>query len=97
MRKITVLTFVTLDGVVQSPGASTEDPSGGFTYGGWLPPYFDEVLGQTMGEQMGQPFDLLLGRKTFEYLRLILAAACRGRARDQQGHQIRGFQYHDSP
>jgi dihydrofolate reductase len=66
MRKIIVLTFVTMDGVMQSPGAPTEDPSGGFTYGGWLVPYFDDMLGAIMGEQMGKPFDLLLGRKTFE-------------------------------
>jgi dihydrofolate reductase len=66
MRKINVLTFVTLDGVMQAPGGPTEDTSGGFTYGGWTVPYFDEFLGQVMTEQMDQPFDLLLGRKTFE-------------------------------
>ena len=66
MRKIIVLTFVTLDGVMQAPGGPTEDTSGNFTYGGWLVPYFDDVLGATMAEQMGKPFDLLLGRKTFE-------------------------------
>jgi dihydrofolate reductase len=66
MRKITVLTFITLDGVMQAPGGPTEDTSGGFTFGGWTVPYFDEFLGQVMTEQMGQPFDLLLGRKTFE-------------------------------
>ena len=66
MRKIIVLTFLTLDGVMQGPGGPTEDTSGNFTYGGWTVPYFDEFLGQTMGEQMGKPFDLLLGRKTFE-------------------------------
>lgn len=66
MRKIIVLTFVTLDGVMQAPGGPTEDTSGGFQYGGWLVPHFDEALGQEMGEQMGKPFDLLLGRKTFE-------------------------------
>ena len=66
MRKIIVLSFITLDGVMQGPGGPTEDTSGNFTYGGWTVPYFDEYLGQVMGEQMGQPFDLLLGRKTFE-------------------------------
>ena len=66
MRKIIVLTFVTLDGVMQGPGGPTEDPSGGFTHGGWTVPYFDEFLGQVMTEQMSKPFDLLLGRKTFE-------------------------------
>jgi dihydrofolate reductase len=66
MRKIVVLTFVTLDGVMQGPGGPTEDTSGGFAHGGWTVPYFDEALGETMGEQMGRPFDLLLGRKTFD-------------------------------
>lgn len=66
MRKIVVLTFVTLDGVMQAPGGPTEDTSGGFSKGGWTVPYFDDFLGQTMGEQMSTPFDLLLGRKTFE-------------------------------
>ena len=66
MRKIIVLTFVSLDGVMQAPGGPEEDTSGNFKYGGWTVPYFDDSLGQVMGEQMGHPFDLLLGRKTFE-------------------------------
>jgi dihydrofolate reductase len=66
MRKIIVLTFLSLDGVMQGPGGPTEDTSGNFTLGGWTVPYFDEFLGNVMTEQMGQPFDLLLGRKTFE-------------------------------
>jgi dihydrofolate reductase len=66
MRKVIVLTFVTLDGVMQAPGGPKEDDSGDFKYGGWAVPYFDEALGQVMEEQMGHPFDLLLGRKTFE-------------------------------
>ena len=66
MRKIIVLTFVTLDGVMQAPGGPDEDTDSGFAYGGWTVPYFDEFLGQVMTEQMAQPFDLLLGRKTFE-------------------------------
>jgi dihydrofolate reductase len=66
MKKIIILSFMTLDGVVQAPGGPTEDTSGGFTLGGWTVPYFDEYLGQVMDQQMGQPFDLLLGRKTFE-------------------------------
>jgi dihydrofolate reductase len=65
-RKLVVLTFVTLDGVMQAPGGPGEDDSGGFSYGGWTVPYFDEFLGQVMTEQMDKPFDLLLGRKTFE-------------------------------
>lgn len=66
MRKIIVLSFITLDGVMQGPGGPTEDTSGHFTYGGWTVPYFDEYLGQVMTEQMREPFNLLLGRKTFE-------------------------------
>jgi len=66
MRKIIVLTFLSLDGVMQGPGGPTEDASGNFTLGGWTVPYFDEFLGNVMTEQMGEPFDLLLGRKTFE-------------------------------
>lgn len=66
MRKIVVLTFLTLDGVMQAPGGPEEDPLGGFRYGGWTVPYFDEFLGNVMGEQMGKPFDLLLGRKTYD-------------------------------
>src|SRR6185503_18733278 len=66
MRKINVLTFLSLDGVMQGPGGPTEDTSGNFTYGGWTVPYFDEFLGAVMTEQMDHPFDLLLGRKTFE-------------------------------
>ena len=66
MRKLIVLTFITLDGVMQAPGGPTEDTSGNFTYGGWMVPYFDDFLGQIMAEQMSRPFDLLLGRKTFE-------------------------------
>src|SRR5215212_6456354 len=66
MRKIIILTFLSLDGVMQGPGGPTEDPSGNFTLGGWTVPYFDEFLGNVMTQQMGQPFDLLLGRKTFE-------------------------------
>lgn len=66
MRKIIVLTFISLDGVMQAPGGPKEDTSGGFEYGGWTFPYFDEVGGKVMGEQMTPPFDLLLGRRTYE-------------------------------
>jgi len=66
MRKVIVLSFISLDGVMQGPGGPTEDTSGNFTHGGWTVPFFDEFLGQVMTEQMGKPFDLLLGRKTFE-------------------------------
>lgn len=66
MRKLVVLTFLSLDGVMQAPGGKGEDPSGGFEFEGWSVPYFDDVVGQTMEQQMGQPFDLLLGKKTYE-------------------------------
>jgi dihydrofolate reductase len=66
MRDIVVLSFVSLDGVMQAPGGPEEDPSGGFRYGGWTVPYSDEFSGNLMGEQLGVPFDLLLGRKTYE-------------------------------
>jgi dihydrofolate reductase len=66
MRNIVVLSFITLDGVMQAPGGPEEDPSGSFQYGGWTVPYFDEALGTVMAEQMTGPFALLLGRKTFE-------------------------------
>ena len=66
MRKIAVLSFVTLDGVMQAPGGPDEDPSGNFKHGGWSVGYWDDVMGKVMAEQMGHPYDLLLGRKTYE-------------------------------
>jgi dihydrofolate reductase len=66
MRKIIVLEFLTLDGVMQAPGGPEEDTSGDFKYGGWTAPYFDDFSGKVMAEQMKEPFSLLLGRKTFE-------------------------------
>ena len=66
MRKIVVLSFISLDGVMQAPGGPEEDTSGGFEYGGWTVPYWDEFSSNLMGEQMGMPFDLLLGRKTYD-------------------------------
>ncbi len=66
MRKIKVLEFISLDGVMQAPGGPKEDTSGDFKYGGWTAPYFDDFLGQEMGKQMAGKYDLLLGRKTFE-------------------------------
>ncbi len=65
MRKIVVISMISLDGVMQAPGGPKEDTSGGFKYGGWTAPYSDEVLGKVMEKQM-KPADLLLGRKTFE-------------------------------
>jgi dihydrofolate reductase len=66
MRKIIVLTFVTLDGVMQAPGGPQEDTEGSFKYGGWVVPHLDERGGAIMHEQMTKPRDLLLGRKTYE-------------------------------
>jgi dihydrofolate reductase len=66
MRKLVVLSFITLDGVMQAPGGPEEDPTGGFKYGGWVAGYFDDFLGKVMDKQMSKPFDLLLGRKTYE-------------------------------
>jgi dihydrofolate reductase len=65
-RKLVVLTFVSLDGIMQAPGGKGEDPSDGFTLEGWTVHYFDEAVGNEMGKQMTPPFDLLLGRKTYE-------------------------------
>jgi dihydrofolate reductase len=67
MRKVIAATFVSVDGVMQAPGGPQEDPTGGFRYGGWTAPYFDETVGQAIGGVFaGAPFDLLLGRKTYE-------------------------------
>lgn len=66
MRKILVAAFASLDGVMQAPGGPKEDPTGGFAFGGWTAPYFDAELGGAMGEIFGRPFDLLLGRKTYD-------------------------------
>jgi dihydrofolate reductase len=66
MRKLIVSTFLTLDGVMQAPGGPEEDDSGGFAHGGWSVNYWDEQMGQFMGESMSPPFDLVLGRKTYD-------------------------------
>jgi dihydrofolate reductase len=66
MRKIVVLSMVSLDGVMQAPGGPREDPSGGFRYGGWTAPYGDEVYGNLVQEELAERADYLLGRKTFE-------------------------------
>jgi dihydrofolate reductase len=66
VRELVITTFLTLDGVMQAPGGPDEDESGGFEHGGWSVNYWDDAMGQQMGEFMGKPFDLLLGRKTYE-------------------------------
>ena len=66
MRRIIGATFVSLDGVVQGPGGPTEDPTGGFNCSGWLPPVGDDSIDAKVGELFGRPFDLLLGRRTYD-------------------------------
>ena len=66
MRKLLVNTFLTLDGVMQAPGGPGEDDSGGFAFGGWSVNYWDDLMGEAMGEAMSAPFDLLLGRRTYD-------------------------------
>ena len=66
MRKIAILSFVTLDGVMQSPGGPTEDPSNGFTQGGWARGCWDEVMGLVRSEAMSEPYDMLCGRTTYD-------------------------------
>jgi dihydrofolate reductase len=66
MRRLVVNTFLTLDGVMQAPGGPDEDPTGGFTHGGWSVNYWDEFMGEVMDEATRDRFDLLLGRTTYE-------------------------------
>lgn len=66
MRRVVVSGFISLDGVMQAPGGPEEDPTGGFQHGGWVFPYWDEILDQAMGGTFARPFDLLLGRRTYE-------------------------------
>lgn len=66
MRKIIVGAFVSLDGVMQAPGGPEEDPTGGFEYGGWVAPLFDDKMGEVIDQMFAKPFDLLLGRKTYD-------------------------------
>ena len=66
MRKLIVISHLSLDGVIQSMGAPQEDTSGGFAHGGWIAPYADDVVGSVVKKEMSMPFDLLIGRKTFD-------------------------------
>ena len=66
MRQVIAATFLSLDGVMQAPGGPDEDPTGGFAHGGWTVSYWDESMEQVLGKTMDAPFDLLLGRKTYE-------------------------------
>ncbi|MDQ2930154.1 MAG: dihydrofolate reductase family protein [Gemmatimonadota bacterium] len=66
MRTIIGAAFISLDGVMQAPGGPTEDPTGGFELGGWLPNHGDELIGEAINELFNRQFDLLLGRRTYE-------------------------------
>jgi dihydrofolate reductase len=66
MRQLVVNTFASLDGVMQAPGGPEEDPTGGFEQGGWSVNFWDDQMMKSMSEFMGKPFDLVLGRKTYE-------------------------------
>ncbi len=66
MRKLVTAAFVSLDGVMQAPGGPDEDPSGGFRHGGWITPYSDPAFSRGTAENFGRPFDLVLGRRTYD-------------------------------
>ncbi|MDQ6435944.1 dihydrofolate reductase family protein [Mesorhizobium sp. LHD-90] len=66
MRKVIAATFLSIDGVMQAPGGPEEDTDGGFRFGGWTFHYWDEMMGKVMDESFGKPFDLLLGRRTYD-------------------------------
>ena len=66
MRKLIVAEFISLDGVIQAPGGPHEDPSGEFRFGGWQVPYKDEAIGRAVSDLFSQPFELLLGRRTYD-------------------------------
>jgi dihydrofolate reductase len=68
MRKLIVQSFVTLDGVMQAPGGPGEDDDGGFAYGGWSVNYWDDQMGEVMGEATSRPFAMVLGRRTYDIM-----------------------------
>jgi len=84
MRKLIVAEQISLDGVIQSPGGPKEDPSGDFGLGGWVVPYADELIGQALQDLLAQPFELLLGRRTYE----IFAAYWPRKGADSGSHLI---------
>lgn len=84
MRKLTVAAFMSLDGVMQAPGGPEEDTSGGFRLGGWIVPYADNVSGQAIQDLFAKPFELLLGRRTYD----IFAAYWPHRQADSNSHAI---------
>ena len=84
MRSLTVAAFVSLDGVMQAPGGPEEDTSGGFRFGGWIVPYADQTTGQAVQDLFSQPFELLLGRRTYD----IFAAYWPHASADSPHHTI---------
>ena len=86
MRKLIVAEFISLDGVIQAPGGPDEDPSGEFRFGGWQVPYNDEAIGRAVLELCAQPFELLLGRRTYD----IWAAYWPRIGADSPSHAIAG-------
>jgi dihydrofolate reductase len=86
MRKVIVSEFISLDGVIQAPGGPEEDPSGEFRFGGWQAPYDDEAIGEAVMDLFSQPFELLLGRRTYD----IWAAYWPRIGADSPDHPIAG-------
>src|SRR3970040_304566 len=80
MRKLSVNTFLTLDGVMQAPGGPEEDDSGGFAHGGWSVNFWDDLMGEAKTEEFSVPFDFLLRRRTYEF-----SAAYGRNAREEPG------------
>src|ERR1041385_3019960 len=89
MRKIIVITQVSLDGVMQAPGGPEEDPRNGFTHGGWAMPFLDDALNQVVRETIGGEFDMLLGRRTYEIFSAYWPNQSGPIEGVQQGHEIR--------
>ena len=91
MRELAILAFQTLDGVMQSPGSPEEDPSGGFRNGGWAVNCWEEVMEQVMREAMAEPYDLLLGRKTYELFAPFSPAQAPGTEFGMSSRRTEGF------
>jgi hypothetical protein len=87
MRKLIVPAFISLDGVIQAPGAPEEDPNSGFRLGGWATPYGDEAIGQSQQDLFSQPFELLLGRRTYDLFASLAETGGR-RAAPRSGEQV---------
>ena len=96
MRRLLVTTFLTLDGVMQAPGGPGEDDDAGFPYGGWSVNYWDDTLDEVMGKTTGKPFAMLLGRKSYEHPRALLAdgPGRGGWGRAERSDEVRGVARH---